>query len=94
MCIRAGKDELDSVKNLMGMSLQAVVAEALQVDIETVSSGARLVEDLRMDEPKADSLKMLIADIFDGVQVDPRETPTFALLLDRVVLSEFRDLAA
>jgi hypothetical protein len=94
MCIRAGKDELDSVKNLMSMSLKAVVAEALHVEMEAIDDDTRLLEDLHMGVTEAENLKALIADIFDGVQLDPRETPNFRSLLERVVLVEFRDLAA
>jgi len=94
MCIRAGKDELDSVKNLMSMSLKAVVATALHADLEAVDDDARLVEDLHMGEAESHELEAMIADVFDGVHVDPHETPTFGALLDRVVLSEFTHLAA
>lgn len=94
MCIKAGRDELESVKNLMGMALKAVVAEALHADLDDVSDDARLVEDLHMGRAEARVLQELIADTFDGIRVDLDETPTYAALLDRVVLSEFRDLGA
>lgn len=92
MCIKAGKDELDSVKNLMGMALKAVVAEALDVDLDDITEEARLVEDLHMDGTTAAVLQDLIADTFDGVRVDLDTTPTYAALLERVVLSEFHGL--
>lgn len=92
MCIKAGKDELDSVKNLMGMALKAVVAEALHAELEDVVEEARLVEDLHMGSGEAQVLQDLIADTFDGIHVDLAETPTYAALLERVVLSEFQNL--
>lgn len=92
MCIHAGKDELDSVKVLMSMSLRAVVATALHTDLEAIDEGARLVEDLHMGEPESEELEAMIADVFDGIHVDPHETPTYGSLLDRVVMSEFRGL--
>ena len=94
MCIRAGKDELDSVKNLMSMSLKAVVATALHTDLEAVDEEDRLVEDLHMGERESEELEAMIADVFDGLHVDPHETTTFGALLDRVVLNEFRGLPA
>jgi len=92
MCIKAGKDELESVKNLMGMALKAVVAEALHAELEDVVEEARLVEDLRMGNKEAQTLQDLIADTFDGTHVNLAETPTYATLLERVVLSEFQNL--
>ncbi|WP_127478623.1 hypothetical protein [Sulfurivermis fontis] len=92
MCIKAGKDELDSVKNLMSMALKAVVAEALQVELDEVVDEARLVEDLHMGAAGAAALRELIADTFDGCTVDPAAIPTYAGLLERVVLNEFRDV--
>ncbi len=92
MCIKAGEDELESVKNLMSMSLRACVAEALHADLESVIDEARLVEDLHMGGRESAQLRELIADVFDGVEVDPDRIPTVAALLDRVVLSEFRGL--
>ena len=94
MCIRAGKDELDSVKNLMSMSLKAVVATALHTDLEAVEDEARLVEDLHMGKQESEELEAMIADVFDGLHVNPHETATFGALLDRVVLNEFRGLTA
>lgn len=92
MCIRVGNDELESVKNLMGMSLMAIVAEALEADLDEISEEARLVEDLHMDQPHEVELKAMIADIFNGLDVDLHATPTVASLLEKVVLNEFADL--
>jgi len=92
MCIRVGNDELESVKNLMGMSLMAVVAEALQADLDDVSEEARLVEDLHMTPATERELKAMIADVFNGLEVDLSTTPTVAALLEKVVLNEFADL--
>ena len=92
MCIKAGKDELESVKNLMSMSLKAVVADALHVELEAIEDDVRLQEDLHMGEPESQALVEMIADVFDGVEVDPHTLPTYGALLDRVVLSEFRGL--
>ena len=94
MCMKMGKDELETVRNLMAMSLKAVVAEALEADLEAIAEETRLSEDLGMGDEGAEQLQALIADIFDGLEVDPRQTLTFADLLERVVLKEFEDLAA
>lgn len=92
VCIRVGRDELETVKNLMGMSLKAVVAEALAVDLEAVAEGTRLREDLRMTPAGADALAALIADTFDGLQVDLAAVATYDRLLELVVLNEFHEV--
>lgn len=92
MCIRAGSNELESVKNLMGMSLKAVVADALHTDIETINDESRLVEDLHMSANDELELEAMIADIFDGLRIEVNKTPTVAALLDQVVMREFSGL--
>lgn len=92
MCIRAGNNELESVKNLMGMSLKAVVADALHADIDAVNDDSRLVEDLHMSADTEAELEAMIADVFDGLHIDIHQTPTVAALLDRVVMKEFNGL--
>ena len=92
MCIRAGNNELESVKNLMGMSLKAVVADALHTDIDTIFDDSRLIEDLHMSANDEHVLEEMIADIFDGLRIDVRNTPTVGALLDQVVLTEFSGL--
>jgi hypothetical protein len=94
MCIRAGSNELESVKNLMGMSLKAVVADALGADIDIVTEHSRLVEDLHMSANDELELQAMIADVFDGLRIDVQQTPTVAALLDQVVMKEFNGLSA
>jgi acyl carrier protein len=92
MCLKLGRDELDTVRNLMAMSLKAVVAEALGADLEDVKEEARLVEDLHRDATGAKALHELIADIFDDADIAPARLSTVADLLDKVVHSEFINL--
>lgn len=92
MCIRAGNNELESVKNLMGMSLMAVVADALDTEIDNVTEDARLVEDLHMDASGEEELETMIEDVFNGLHVDVHSTPTVSALLDTVVRNEFAGL--
>lgn len=91
MCIRAGNNELESVKNLMGMSLMAIIAESLDRDIDEITENDHLVNTLRMDGTGKQQLELMIADVFDGLQVNLNTTPTVGALLDRVVMNEFAD---
>ncbi len=92
MCIKAGKDELDTVRNLMMMSLNAVVAEALGCELEDVVPGADLVNDLGMDPAGAAALRGLVAEYFDGFELDIGQVGVVADLLDQVVNSAFADV--
>lgn len=89
MCIRAGNNELESVKNLMGMSLMAVIAESLQLDIDAIDETQHLTNDLQMDAAGKKRLEAMIAEVFDGLRLNLNTTPTVGVLLDKVVMSEF-----
>ena len=91
MCIRAGSNELESVKNLMAMSLMAVIAESLEVDIDAIEERSSLRQDLGMDEAGRVQLEQMIADYFDGLVLNLDTIPTVGVLLERVVMSEFSD---
>ena len=94
MCIKAGNDELDTVKNLMLMALRAAIAQALDVDLDVIEPEKRLVQDLDMDADKRTELAELIADTFDGLVIDLEAIRTIEELYEQVVLHEFRDLIA
>lgn len=91
MCIRAGSNELESVKNLMAMSLMAVISETLETDIDAIEESSNLRQDLGMDDAGKARLEQMIADYFDGLEINLNTTPTVATLLERVVMSEFSD---
>jgi hypothetical protein len=85
MCLKVGKDEMDTMRNLMRLSLLILVSDTFDVDIDEVSGDARLVEDMKLDKIKANRLSNLIAEYFDGLQIDLNETPTVDTLLDKIV---------
>ncbi len=92
MCFKAGIDELDTVKNLMSMSLNALIADTLEVELDAIHPHLRLVTDLGMDADKAQLLKEGIAEYFDGLEVDLVGIESVADLLEVVVLNEFAGL--
>jgi hypothetical protein len=85
MCFKIGKDEIDTVSSLMRMSLLFLLSESLGVDAEEISGRARLVEDMQLDKFKAARLNELIAEYFDGLEIDLDDTPTVDSLLDKIV---------
>ena len=89
MCIKAGKDELDSVKALMTMSLNALIAEVFDKDLDDLELSLSLTKDLGMDSDKQQELSGLIDEYFDGLSVDFSENDSLEALFQAVVNSEF-----
>lgn len=94
MCIRAGgENELESVKNLMSMSLMAVISDSLNIEIDEIQNSDRLVEELKMVDSSRQILEEQIANIFDGLRLDLSQIDTVGTLLELVVFNEFKDVA-
>lgn len=85
MCLKIGKDEIDTIRNLMRMSLLILLSESLDIEVEEISDKARLVEDLKLDNVKAARLNELIAEYFDGLKINLDDTPTIDSLLEKIV---------
>lgn len=94
MCIRAGgENELESVKNLMSMSLMAIIADSFDIEIDEIENSDHLVTDLKMSDTIKSTLEEQIADIFDGLQLNLNLVDTVGTLLELVVHNEFKDVA-
>ena len=93
MCIKAGNDELDSVKALMTMSLNALIAEVFDKDLDELSLNLSLTKDLSMDSEKQQELSSLIDEYFDGLDVDFSENDSLQELFQTVVNSEFESVS-
>ena len=89
MCIKAGNDELDSVKALMTMSLNALIAEVFDKDPEDLELSLSLTGDLGMNSEKQQELEQLIDEYFDGLSIDFSENDSLEALFQTVVNSEF-----
>ncbi len=93
MCIKAGNDELDSLKALMTMSLNALIAEVFDKDLDDLALNLSLTKDLGMDFEKEQELLLLINEYFDGLNVDLSENDSLAALFQTVVNSEFEEVS-
>jgi hypothetical protein len=61
------------------------LSESLETEVEEISGNARLVEDLKLDRAKAVRLEKLIAEYFDGLQINLDDTLTVDSLLEKIV---------
>jgi len=74
----------------MRMSLLYLLSESLEIEAEEVSGDARLVDDMGLDKSKAIRLNGLIAEYFDGLQINLDDTPTVDSLLEKIVETQIQ----
>lgn len=89
MCIKVGKNELSSVKALMTMSLNALLANVFDKELDELKPELSLRNDLAMNLEKQQALSDMIAEYFDGLVVDFSTVDTLEELFNVVVETEF-----
>ena len=89
MRIKLEDNELDTMKELLTMALNAVVAEFLNVGVDRVHPGSRLVSDLGMSPAVKKRLQKEIAFIFDCTEIDMPNAMKVEELVDQVAHTEF-----
>ncbi|MCU7938601.1 MAG: hypothetical protein KZQ64_09880 [gamma proteobacterium symbiont of Bathyaustriella thionipta] len=90
MCIKAGNNELDSVKALMTMSLNALIADVFDVEPDEISRNLSLSKDLGMDTEKEQKLRELIGEYFDGLMINLSSNDSLDMLFQSVIDTEFK----
>ena len=90
MCIKIAEDELGTVKALMTMSLNAIIADIFDLDLDDIKAELRLREDLNMSAGQQQQLVDVIGEYFDDISVNLDEIKTLGELFERVVFSEFK----
>ena len=94
MCIKAGYNELGSVKALMTMSLNAVVAQVFDLDLDDIRAGQRLHADMHMSAAQEAELKSMVAEYFDDLELAIGPATTLGDVFDQVIETEFADVPA
>jgi len=89
MRIKLDDNEIDTMKELLTMALNAVVAEFLNVDVDRVHPGSRLKSDLGMSPAAKKRLQKEIAFIFDCKEIDMPNAMKVEELVDQVAHIEF-----
>lgn len=93
MCIKYGNNELDTVKAIMSMSLNSIIADVFDMDLDDIRQELDLHDDLHISHEQQSALKEMIAEYFDDLQVDFNRIKTLRDLFEIVIESEFRDIA-
>jgi hypothetical protein len=89
MTIKTKRNELSLVRSLMTMSLNAIVADVFNLELDELNRELNLIADLAMDATKQQELSTLIAEYFDGLTVDFDQIQTLDDLFQTVVNVEF-----
>ncbi len=89
MCIKVGNNELDSVKALMTMSLNALIADVFEIDLDDIDRQLSLRNDLGMNSEKEQELNELIREYFDGLEVDLNKNDRLDALFQSIIDTEF-----
>ena len=88
MCIKIGDDELDTVRALMSMTLNAVLADLFGVNPDAISPDLNLRRDLNLDAGKQCKLQQRVQEYFEGVRLDFARIETLDDLYRQVVAVE------
>jgi hypothetical protein len=92
MCIKLDENELDTMKDILTMALNAVIAECLNLAVDRVHPGSRLVADLGMSPLAKKRLQREIAFIFDCTELNMPDAMKVEELVDQVANIEFSRL--
>ena len=92
MCIKVGNNELSSVKGLMTISLNAIIADVFELEFDEISTQMDLRADLGMDMEKQTELAELVEEYFDGLKLDFSRINSLGDLFEVVVEQEFKNI--
>jgi acyl carrier protein len=88
VCIKIGDDELDTVRALMSMTLNAVLADLFGVNPDAIRPDLNLRRDLNLDAGKQCKLQQRVQEYFEGVRLDFARIETLDDLYRQVVAVE------
>jgi len=92
VCIKSGNSELSTVKSLMTMSLNSIIADVFDKDLDDIALELSLRSDLNMTDAQQQELAEVIAEYFDDLIVDFDKVDTLDDLFNIVVEAEFEHI--
>ena len=79
--------EIDSVKNMITMSVYFIIADTLDIDMLELQPDTELVKDLNLDSHKIAELTKSIMASFDNLKLDFSLIQSVQDIVDQVLLS-------
>jgi acyl carrier protein len=70
MCGKMGNNEIDTMKNMMAMSVYFIIADTFDIDAMDIEPNNRLEKDLHMTAEIKQDLNNVVIDMFNGCQLD------------------------
>jgi acyl carrier protein len=70
MCGKMGTNEIDTIKNMMAMSVYFIIADTFDIDAIDIEPDNNLENDLHMTSETKQELNNLVIDMFDGCKLD------------------------
>jgi acyl carrier protein len=70
MCGKMGTNEIDTMKNMMAMSVYFIIADTFDIDAINIEPENNLEKDLHMTSETKQELNDMVIDMFDGRQLD------------------------
>jgi len=92
VCIKSGNSELSTVKSLMTMSLNSIIADVFDKDLDDIALELSLRSDLNMTDAQQQELAEVIAEYFDDLVIDFDKVDTLDDLFNIVVEAEFEHI--
>jgi len=92
MCIKIGNNELSAIKGLMTMTLNSIIAEIFNLELEEIELNTRLYDDLHMTVAQEQEFSALLDEYFDGLNIDFKKAKTLDEIYQIVIETEFEDI--
>ena len=88
MCGKMGKNEVDSMKNMMTLAVYYVVADVFDVDAMDLDVTTDFYKDLHSSQAMQNKLYESVSDMFNGLKLDGMHSHTVQDIVDQVVSIE------
>ncbi len=85
MCGIMGNNEVDSMKNMMAMSVYFIIADAFDLDAMDIEPSNDLEKDFHMTSETKQNLSELVVDMFAGRQLDFSSIHNVQDVVDQIV---------
>jgi len=85
MCGKMGNNEIDSMQNMMAMSVYFVIADAFDIDAMDIEPNDDLEKDFHMTQVIKQDLSESVEDMFNGCQLDFTEIHNVQDVVDQIV---------
>jgi polyhydroxyalkanoate synthesis regulator protein len=88
MCGKMGDNEIDSMKNMMAMSVYFVIADAFEIDAMDLEETTGLDKDLKSTKEMKSRLCESVKDMFNGFDLKLGVNTSVKEVVDQIVMND------